>query len=155
MATVEILVFEVGENVLGVNIADVVEITTSRKVTPVPSMPEAYEGVCDSRGVVIPVINLYKVLHVSTQPEQTMFVTCSYTHLSVAFVTGKVHGIKRVESKDIINPPALLNKGENATHCKLTGVIASNDCNILLVALDSILKQLGLLDTENAQQAVH
>lgn len=151
VAIVEMLVFEVGDTVLGVDIAEVVEVTTARKITTIPNMPKAYEGVCDSRGTIIPVVNLYNVLSVTELPERMMFVTCSYTDITAAFMTGRVHGIMRVDSTDIMKPPQMYSKNTTTT-CKLKGVVASDKHNVLLVALDDVLEPLGLAVVKETKQ---
>lgn len=144
MATTEILVFEVNGSVCGVNIANVVEITTATAVTTIPATPDEFEGVCSSRGTIIPVLNLYKILHKEQRNDtKTMFVTCSYDNVTVAFRTGKVYGIRREESDSIIAPPKMLYGSNNSTTL-LVGVVPTEQLNILLLDLKRVLQKLGL-----------
>lgn len=119
-----------------------VEITTATTVTPVPATPDEFEGVCSSRGTIIPVLNLYKILHKEQRNDtKTMFVTCSYD--KVAFRTGKVYGIRREESDSIIASPKMLYGSNNSTPL-LVGVVSTEQINILLLDLKRVLQKLGL-----------
>lgn len=147
MATVEILVFEVGDGVFGVDIANVIEITTATEVTPVPASPDVVDGVCSSRGTIITVIDLFKVLHKEhEQTEHSMFVTCNYAGVTAAFRTGTVRGIQRTEEDSVIPPPAMLN-GESSSDSLLKGVVPTETENILMLDLARVLDRLGLTDT--------
>ena len=52
------LLFNLGDEVYGVNIAFVTEIIEMQKITEVPDMPSFIKGVINLRGRVIPVMDL-------------------------------------------------------------------------------------------------
>ena len=62
--------FEVGKEIFGVDILMVREIIRSAPITPVPNSPEFVEGVINLRGDIIPVIDLRKRLNLYTDEMQ-------------------------------------------------------------------------------------
>lgn len=58
MAEQQAVIFRLGEESYGVDIATVREIITRPEITPVPESPEYTEGIINLRGHVVPVMNL-------------------------------------------------------------------------------------------------
>ena len=54
------IVFHVEKEYFGIDIVDINSIIMVPKITPIPNMPDYFQGVISLRGHVIPVINLRK-----------------------------------------------------------------------------------------------
>ena len=54
------IVFHVEKEYFGIDIADINSIIMVPKITPIPNMPDYFQGVISLRGHVLPVINLRK-----------------------------------------------------------------------------------------------
>jgi purine-binding chemotaxis protein CheW len=59
--------FFLGEKEYAVDIGSVREVIYGKKISPLPAVPDYFEGLIDLRGVVIPVIHLGKRLQVARQ----------------------------------------------------------------------------------------
>src|SRR5690625_3058196 len=92
---VEIIVFNVGDNLFGINVLKVREIINPIKITNVPRSHEYVEGIINLREDIIPLINLSRVLNIppSTMPEQDKFIVAEMNEIKIAF---RVHDIKRI-----------------------------------------------------------
>ena len=60
--TLDLACFETRGRVYGIDVLQIREIVRSRGMTPLPGAPGLIEGVIDLRGVVIPVVDLGRVL---------------------------------------------------------------------------------------------
>ena len=54
----QLVTFQLGEELYGVNIMDVKEIVKIQSVRPIPNAPYYVEGIINLRGEIIPIINL-------------------------------------------------------------------------------------------------
>jgi two-component system chemotaxis response regulator CheV len=138
----ELLVFEVGDSLFGINIAKVVEIMIDSEVTPVPNSAPEVEGVFIPRDKLISVIDLHKVIHTEKRPEKNMFVICEFNKLTVAFRVGNVEGIQRISWSDITDPPAMSSSGTEAGIS--TGVVKIDGKIIIIMDFEKIVSMLNL-----------
>ena len=60
----QLVTFQLGEELYGVNIMDVKEIVKIQSVRPIPNAPYYVEGIINLRGEIIPIINLHKRFHI-------------------------------------------------------------------------------------------
>jgi purine-binding chemotaxis protein CheW len=57
-ASLEYLCFRVSDEIYGINIMDIKEITKPREVTEIPRAPEFVSGIISLRGTIIPIIDM-------------------------------------------------------------------------------------------------
>lgn len=57
---IQLVTFQLGGEIYGVDIMDVKEIVKVTKVRPIPNAPYYVEGIFNLRSEIIPVINLHK-----------------------------------------------------------------------------------------------
>jgi two-component system chemotaxis response regulator CheV len=138
----ELLVFEVGDSIFGINIAKVVEIMIDSEVTPVPNAAPEVEGVFIPRDKLISVIDLHKVIRSDKKPEKDMFVICEFNKLTVAFRVGNVVGIQRISWSDISDPPSMAGAGAEAGIS--TGVAKVDGKIIIIMDFEKIVAKLNL-----------
>jgi purine-binding chemotaxis protein CheW len=58
--TYQLVTFQLGEEIYGVDILDVKEIVRVQEVRPIPNAPAYVEGIFNLRSEIIPIINLHK-----------------------------------------------------------------------------------------------
>ncbi len=138
----ELLVFEVGSNSYGINVAKVREIITSEPITPVPNAHPCIEGVFMPRDVMITAINLAKVLGLSPSenPKLDMFIITNFNRLNVSFRVHKVEGIHRVSWKDIIVPDKTINTADTAL---ATGIVKLEGRLIVILDFEKIVSDIS------------
>ena len=60
----QLVTFQLGDELYGVDIMDVKEIVKIQNVRPIPNAPFYVEGIINLRGEVIPIINLHKRFYI-------------------------------------------------------------------------------------------
>ena len=60
----QLVTFQLGDELYGVDIMDVKEIVKVQAVRPIPNAPYYVEGIINLRGEIIPIINLHKRFHI-------------------------------------------------------------------------------------------
>lgn len=139
----ELLIFEVGANKYGINVAKIREIRPSEPVTPVPNSHPFVEGIFMPRDVIITAIDLAKVLKypASDNPKADMFVVTNFNKLNVAFRVHRVMGIERISWNDIIAPDKTVNSGEDVALA--TGFARINNQLIIILDFESIVSNIS------------
>lgn len=138
----ELLVFEVGGNKYGINVAKIREIRVAEPVTPVPNAHPFIEGIFMPRDVIITLIDLAKVLNFSpsANPGTDMFIVTNFNKLNVSFRVHKVLGIERISWTEIIAPDKTVNAGDNAL---ATGFVRINGQLIIILDFESIVSDIS------------
>jgi purine-binding chemotaxis protein CheW len=89
-----LLIFSVGDEYYGVDIAAVHEITPCESVTPVPEAPPGLLGIATFRGTQVPVFDLFWKFGVEVGPStDANLVVVDYDGSPVALRAGEVHEV--------------------------------------------------------------
>ena len=103
----EILLFSLGSNeIFGINVFKVCEVTNTPSITKTPNVPRGVEGFISLRGNIIPVISLASFINLGEQVEttnQTLIVT-EFSRHTQGFLVHAVDRIIRVDW-DKVKPP--------------------------------------------------
>ena len=67
----QLVTFQLGDELYGVDIMDVKEIVKVQAVRPIPNAPYYVEGIINLRSEIIPIINLHKRFHIMKHASQT------------------------------------------------------------------------------------
>lgn len=106
---VEVLVFKVADRYCGVNVAKVREVRTHEAATHVPQSHDAMDGVVRLRDVVIPLVDLERVLWNTTtgaaEGESEQHLILEFNDQTIAFRVQGVDRIYRVSWKKFIPLP--------------------------------------------------
>jgi len=139
----QLLEFLVGHEFFGINIAKVSEIIRFTELTPVPSSPDAIEGVFMHRDKLVTVIDLHVVLTLPLQEEHGngLFIVCDFEQFSVAFHVSTVLGIQRLTWSSIEKPPAVNKNSDNSI---TTGMAKLDDKIIMILDFEKIICDLSL-----------
>jgi len=133
----EIIMFEVGEGVYGINVLKVREIINPLPITHIPNSPENVEGVIRLREEVLPVINLADVLNVpaSADPTKDKFIITELNQVKIAF---RVHHVSRIHriSWEQIEKPSELSTGQQAY---AIGIIKLEETMPILLDFEKII----------------
>ncbi|MCC5909173.1 MAG: chemotaxis protein CheV [Clostridiaceae bacterium] len=128
----EIVMFKVGESLLGANVAKVECIITFQPFTSIPNAHKNVKGVINYRGRVIPVIDLIKALNKNCPKaeKERLFILIHINNSDFAIEVSSVIGIKRLSWQDIEIPSSIL-VSENQT--PTTGIVKVNEDEIALI----------------------
>jgi purine-binding chemotaxis protein CheW len=110
----QLVTFQLGEELYGVNIMDVKEIVRVQDVRAIPNAPFYVEGIFNLRGEIIPIINLHKRFHIKrafTSEEDELlsgFIIIDIDGMKLGIIIDRVSRVVTVEKEDIQPPPQML-----------------------------------------------
>lgn len=139
---VEILVFRVGEQYYGVNVAKVREVHTVEQTTFLPRFPDSVDGVIGIREAVVPAVDLYRYLWgAATKADHAKdrHLLLEFNNRLIAFRVGAVDRVHRISWQEIHPVPRGL-----GADVPMTGIFLLEDNIILVLDFESIGVKLGL-----------
>jgi purine-binding chemotaxis protein CheW len=101
------LLYNIDDEVYGINIASVVEIIEMQRITEVPDMPAYVKGVINLRGRVIPVVDLRLRFGMPEREhdDRTCIIIVRIQESSVGFIVDTVAEVQDIRDADIEPPP--------------------------------------------------
>jgi two-component system, chemotaxis family, chemotaxis protein CheV len=94
----EILLFSIGSNeIFGINVFKVKEVTRAVSITKTPNMPHGVDGIASLRGHVMPVLNLSSFMRLGNPAEQKVMMVSEYSRHVLGFLVKDVDRIIRVD----------------------------------------------------------
>ena len=105
----QIVVFELGAEHFGVDIAEVESIIKMQSITQLPHTPEFVEGITNLRGKVLPVINLRKRFGMEYQEpdKNSRIIVVSVEQTEVGMVVDGVSEVLTVSEQAMETAPAI------------------------------------------------
>jgi len=138
---VEILVFCVGQERYGVNVAKVREVRVVEPATYLPQYPDGIEGVVRLRDRVVPVVDLQKclwgIVSDSNPDDRQLFL--EFNNQLIAFRVQSIDRIYRLSWKDVIPLPPCSTEPLPAT-----GVVLVEGRIILVLDFEWLTVRLGI-----------
>lgn len=136
----QVVVFELGDELYGADIAVVREVGPLQRVTRVPRTPRYIEGVTNLRGRVIPVIDLRRRLGLPVTPhtKQTRIAVAELDGGQVGMIVDSVQEVLRIPSGAVEPPTGLVSKLDAES---ITGVAKVGDRLIVLLDLAHVLQR--------------
>ncbi|RMF02180.1 MAG: chemotaxis protein CheW [Chloroflexi bacterium] len=134
----QIVVFKLGREFYGVEIAAVEGIIKMQAITSVPKSPEFVEGVTNLRGTVLPVVDMRKRfgLPAAEETKETRIIVVEMNGLTVGMVVDAVNEVLRVPVEDIEPPSPMVATVDSAF---ITGIAKVSDRLIILLDLAKVL----------------
>jgi purine-binding chemotaxis protein CheW len=134
----QLVVFQLGAELYGVEIARVHEIIRLQTITRVPRSPSFVEGVINLRGKVIPVVDLRRRFGLPTaeHTRASRIVVVELGDQVVGIIVDSVSEVLRVSSVSI-EPPSPVVAGIDSEY--LHGIAKLTDRLVILLDLDRIL----------------
>ena len=138
------LTFVVDNQLYGIPISDVEQITGMKEITVVPEFPEYAKGVMDLRGIIIPIIDIRIRLKREEIADSRRCIIITKTDDShMGFIVDSVSDVININNKDITNPKI----GSDYVNTYITGMTELSGKIILLMDLNKIisLEELSVL----------
>ena len=133
--------FNIGRELFGVNILSVQEIIRTTPITPIPDSPDFIEGVINLRGNIIPVVDLRKRLNLLTDgfdENNLWIVILNVDNRVTGFIVDHVTQVLKINS-DIIKPaPDIVVAGLQSQY--ISGVCKIDDKLLVLLDFNQILR---------------
>lgn len=139
------LTFVVDNQLYGIPISDVEQISGMKEITVVPEFPEYAKGVMNLRGIIIPIIDIrlrLKKEEIADDGRKCIIITkINDSHLG--FVVDSVSDVININNEDISNPKI----GSEYVNTYITGMAKLSNKIILLMDLNKIisLEELAVL----------
>ncbi|MDR2730451.1 MAG: chemotaxis protein CheW [Treponema sp.] len=135
-ASRQLVTFQLGEELYGVNIMDVKEIVRVQKIRQIPNAPTYVEGIFNLRSEIIPIINLHKRFHlkklVSTEEEELLsgFVIIDIDGMKLGIIIDRISRVVTIEQEQIQPPPQMFS-GIGAEY--IQGVVRQEQQGYLII----------------------
>src|SRR5215469_350534 len=110
----QLVTFQLGEELYGVNIMDVKEIVRVQTIREIPNAPAYVEGIFNLRSEIIPIINLHKRFYIKkllTSEEDELlsgFVILDIDGMKLGIIIDRISRVITIEKEDIQPPPQML-----------------------------------------------
>lgn len=114
----QLVTFQLGDELYGVDIMDVKEIVKVQAVRPIPNAPYYVEGIINLRGEIIPIINLHKRFHIQKhvsneflddeEEDEGGFIILDIEGNKIGIIIDRINRVVQVEKGDIKPPPQML-----------------------------------------------
>jgi len=109
----QLVTFQLGEELYGVNIMDVKEIVRVQAIRAIPNAPTYVEGIFNLRSEIIPIINLHKRFHlrklVTSEEDELLsgFVILDIDGMKLGVIIDRISRVVTIEKEDIQPPPQM------------------------------------------------
>ena len=113
-AQLQLVTFQLGEELYGVNIMDVKEIVKTQNVRPIPHAPYYVEGIFNLRGEIIPVINLHKRFRLGKMAADEYgedtggFIILNIDGIKISIIIDRISRVVMIDSSEVKPPPQML-----------------------------------------------
>lgn len=109
-ALIQLVSFNLDDEVFGIDILAVQEINRMVEITKVPQAPHYCEGVINLRGKVIPVIDLRKKFDMNNREwdKNTRIVVCDVNSEQVGMIVDSVDEVLRIPNSSMEPAPAMV-----------------------------------------------
>ncbi|MDE5592110.1 MAG: chemotaxis protein [Helicobacter sp.] len=152
---------KVYEGIYGINVAKVNEIIRLPQLTELPGVPDYIEGIFDLRGIVIPVINLAKWMHVEVPKNKKIkprVIIAEFNNVIIGFIVHEAKRIRRINWQNI--EPAHFSSSTATSgldKSRITGMtrLDGGDQVLLILDLESIIQDLGFYQPEINIDKIH
>lgn len=110
----QLVTFQLGEELYGIDIMDVKEIVRVQNVRPIPNAPVYVEGIFNLRKEIIPIINLHKRFHlkksVLTEEDELLsgFVIIDIDGMKLGIIIDRVSRVVTIKQEEVQPPPQML-----------------------------------------------
>jgi len=134
------LLFSIGAEVYGIDIAHVTEIIEMQKVTEVPDMPDFVKGVINLRGKVIPVVDLRLRFGMNERDydDRTCIIIVRIESTSLGFIVDTVAEVHDIDEASI--DPAPNFKNETGRDHYISGLGKVADRVTILIDAQKLLR---------------
>jgi purine-binding chemotaxis protein CheW len=132
----QLVTFQLGEELYGINIMDVKEIVRVQAIRAIPNAPTYVEGIFNLRSEIIPIINLHKRFHLkkmaSSEEDELLsgFVILDIDGMKLGIIIDRISRVITIEKEDIQPPPQMFS-GIGAEY--IMGVVRQEQGSLIIL----------------------
>jgi len=142
----EVLIFGLGEQSYGVNVAKVREVILPVNIAASPGQPQDVMGMFNLRGVVLPLIDLHGYFNIEpvvSDPKEHRIIVTEFNGSQAAFKVERVEHIHRMSWTDVRSVP----EETGSDHMSVTGITEIGDKLVLMLDFESIFDRIAMQNT--------
>lgn len=134
----QLVIFELGVENFGIDIASVEGIVKLQEITKIPQAPEYMVGITNLRGSVLPVIDLQKRFGMPEQEKtnETRIMVANVDGVKIGMIVSAVSEVLTIEDKVIEPPPPMVS---NINSEFIIGVAKIDTRLVILLDLAKVL----------------
>lgn len=134
----QLVIFELGAENFGIDIASVEGINKMLEITKIPKAPDYMLGITNLRGSVLPVIDLQKRfgMPVQEQTSETRIVVANMDGVKIGMVVSAVSEVLTIDDKVVEPPPPMVS---NVNSEFIVGVAKIDKRLVILLDLAKVL----------------
>jgi purine-binding chemotaxis protein CheW len=110
----QLVTFQLGEELYGINIMDVKEIVRVQPIRSIPNAPPYVEGIFHLRSEIIPIINLHKRFHLkrlaATEEDELLsgFIILDIDGMKLGVIIDRVSRVVTIDESQVQPPPQMV-----------------------------------------------
>lgn len=134
----QLVIFELGKEQFGIEIAAVEGIVKMQEITRIPYAPSYMEGITNLRGSVLPVIDLRKRFGLQEEEEtrDTRIITVNMDSIKIGMIVSSVTEVLTIDDNVIETPQGMMTSINSQF---ITGVAKIDNRLVILLSLADIL----------------
>lgn len=132
----QLVTFQLGAELYGINIMEVKEIVRVQTIRAIPNAPAYVEGIFNLRSEIIPIINLHKRFHikklVSSEEDDLLsgFIIIDIDGMKLGIIIDRISRVVTIEKEEIQPPPQMFS-GIGAEY--IQGVVRQEDGYLIIL----------------------
>ena len=132
----QLVTFQLGEELYGINIMDVKEIVRVQAIRAIPNAPAYVEGIFNLRSEIIPIVNLHKRFHlkkiIASEDDELLsgFIILNIDGMKLGIIIDRVSRVVTIEKEDVQRPPQMVS-GIGAEYIK--GVVRQEEGYLIIL----------------------
>jgi purine-binding chemotaxis protein CheW len=132
----QLVTFQLGEELYGVNIMDVKEIVRVQTIRAIPNAPVYVEGIFNLRSEIIPIINLHKRFHIrkmiKSEEDELLsgFVILDIDGMKLGIIIDRISRVVKIEKEEVQPPPQMFS-GIGAEY--IQGVVRQDEGYLIIL----------------------
>ncbi|MDR3020988.1 MAG: chemotaxis protein CheW [Treponema sp.] len=132
----QVVTFQLGEELYGVNIMDVKEIVRVQTIRTIPNAPVYVEGIFNLRSEIIPIINLHKRFHIrkmiKSEEDELLsgFVILDIDGMKLGIIIDRISRVEKIEKEEVQPPPQMFS-GIGAEY--IQGVVRQDEGYLIIL----------------------
>ncbi|MBA3075810.1 MAG: chemotaxis protein CheW [Anaerolineae bacterium] len=140
MVEKQLVIFELGSEIFGIDIASVEGINKMLDITKVPQAPSYVEGITNLRGSILPVIDLQKRfgLEIQERNNETRIVVANVAGVKIGMIVTAVSEVLTIDDSVIEPPPPMVS---NINSEFIVGVAKIDKRLVILLDLAKVLSK--------------
>jgi len=141
----EVLIFRLGEQVFGVNVAKVREVIMPVEYAAGPEQHPSIVGMFNLRGHVLPLVDLHHYLNIdptTDNPKERKIIVTEFNGVQSGFLVEAVEHIYRMSWKNMRPVPEVDANSQFA----ITGITEISDRLVLMLDFESIIDHISMAD---------